>query len=48
MTGRRKAALLLLLPSVSSLKEKIKEKGQQRGGEVKDERQNKEERSNNL
>lgn len=45
MTGRRKAALFL---SVSSLKEKIKEKEQPRGGEVKDERQNKEERSNNL
>lgn len=45
MTGRRKAAFLL---SVSSLKKKIKEKEQRRGGEVRDERENKEERSNNL
>lgn len=43
MTGRRKAAFLL---SVSSLKKKIKEKEQRRGGEVRDE--NKEERSINL
>lgn len=45
MTGRRKAPFFL---SVSSLKKKIKEKEQQRGGEVRDERENKEERSNNL
>lgn len=40
MTGRRKAAFFR---SVSSLKKKIKEKEQQRGGEVRDERENKEE-----
>jgi len=47
LTGRRKAAFSL---SGSSLEEKkkIKEKERQRGGEVRDERQNKEERSNDL
>ncbi len=45
MTGRRKAAFFR---SVSSLKKKIKEKEQQRGGEVRDERENKEEMSNSL
>lgn len=45
MTGRRKAAFFL---SVSSVEKKIKESERQRVREVKDERENKEERSNNL